>query len=99
MLYSDIIKKYKHMKQINHLKAAENVTLIVHRRTKYISTMDIIGANPELEGLKPDSNDDWLIKMYFNKLRGGVKEDWKRFIKKGWVKKEIIDEVFGLVRK
>lgn len=82
------------MTQINHLRVAENVILTVHHRTKNISTMDIINANPELEGLKPESNDDWLIKIHFNKLRGGIKEDWKRFIKKGWIKKEIIDEVF-----
>lgn len=83
------------MTQINHLKVAENVMLNVHGRTKNISTIDIITANPELEGLKPESDNDWLIKLHFNKLRGGIKEDWKRFIKKGWVKKEIIDEVFG----
>jgi hypothetical protein len=83
------------MKQINHLKAAENVLKVVHHRQKYINTSEITSANPELEELNAFSYDDELIKMYFNKLRGGVKEDWSKAIKQGRASEKIVNEVFG----
>jgi hypothetical protein len=83
------------MTQINHLQAAKNVLKTVHHRQKYINTAEIISANPGLKKLKVFSYDDELIKMYFNKLRGGVKEDWSKAIKQGRISEKVVNEVFG----
>lgn len=81
---------------MNHLEIAKNVLKTVHHRQKYINTAEIWQTDPELEKvIKPFSQDDELIKMYFNKLRGGVREDWSKAVKKGMVPLKVIDEVFG----